>query len=93
MAFWRAIKLLLTLRCEESTHLLSDSCHRDLTAVERWAVWLHKLVCSYCRQVAKQLKLVDQAARDRAAEPAAMPTDARQRIAASLAEAESRDES
>ncbi|MEM6330674.1 MAG: hypothetical protein AAF790_10540 [Planctomycetota bacterium] len=80
--------MLLTLRCEESTHLMSDSCHRDLTAVERWAVWLHQLVCSYCRKVAAQLKVVDEAARRRAAEASAMPADARQRIAASLAEAD-----
>lgn len=76
--------MLLTLRCEESTHLLSDACHRELTAVERWAVWLHQLVCSYCRQVAKQLRVVDQAARARATELKEMPTDVRDRIAASL---------
>ncbi len=92
MSLWRAIRMLLTLRCEESTHLMSDSCHRELTGVERWAVRLHQISCSYCRQVARQLKLVDQAARDRGADLKAMPRDMRDRIASSLARAQEPDE-
>lgn len=84
MRLLRAIKLLLTLRCEESTRLMSDAKHRDLTGVERWAVRLHQVSCSYCRKVAEQLRLVDEAARKRAATVSALPTDARSRISAAL---------
>ncbi|MEM8866472.1 MAG: hypothetical protein AAGF31_13085 [Planctomycetota bacterium] len=84
MSVWRAIKMLLTLRCEESTHLLSDSCHRKLTRVERWSVRLHQIGCSYCRKVAEQLQMVDQAARTRGAAWQEMPNEVRQRIAATL---------
>lgn len=84
MSVWRAVKLLLTLRCDQSTRLMSESTQRELTRVERWAVRLHQLSCSYCRKVANQLRLVDEVARARARQPAAMPGDARDRIAASL---------
>ncbi|MEN1680820.1 MAG: hypothetical protein AAGJ46_14620 [Planctomycetota bacterium] len=86
MRLFRAIKLLLTLRCEESTRLMSDANHRKLTGVERWAVRLHKIGCSYCRKVAEQLRLVDEAAQKRVFQISAMPTDARSRIAAALRE-------
>lgn len=89
MSVWRAVKLLLTLRCEESTRLISDAHERRLTAVERWAVRLHQLSCAYCRKVAQQLRLVDDAARATASHSAALPPAARRRISTALADDES----
>lgn len=53
-----ALKLLLTLKCEESTHLVSDSLDRDLSFVERWAVRLHYISCWSCRRFGHQVKLL-----------------------------------
>lgn len=79
--------MLLTLRCEESTRLLSDSRSRDLTPVERWSVRLHQIGCSYCRKAAEQMRMVDQAARARAVRLRQMPDEVRGRIAAKLGDA------
>lgn len=51
-----AMKLVLTLKCEESTHLVSDSLDRELSFVERWAVRLHYIGCWSCRRFGKQMR-------------------------------------
>lgn len=77
---FRAIRLLLTLRCEESERLMSDAFERDLTGVERWAVRLHFIGCKPCRKVRQQLADLQRLARDRAAEAATLAAEARRRI-------------
>lgn len=84
MSVWRAIVLLLTLKCDHATHLMSDSYLRQLTPVERWALRLHQISCRYCRRVARQLRLLEEAARRRASQGADLSASARARIAASL---------
>lgn len=84
MSVWRAIVMLLTLKCDHATHLISDSYHRDLTGVERWALRLHQLSCRYCRRFARQIERLQEAARRLAAADARLSSDARRRIAASL---------
>ena len=54
--FLSAAKLILTLKCEQSTRIVSDSLDRELTSVERWAVRLHYIACSSCRRFGKQLR-------------------------------------
>lgn len=84
MKLWRAIQMLLTLQCKESAQLISDSCERDLSRVEWWAVRLHQISCRVCRRLAKQVKLVNQAAKTRATAAEPMSDAARERIAAAL---------
>ena len=91
MSLWRAIVMLLTLKCDHATHLVSDSFERELTAVERWALRLHQLSCKYCRRLAKQLELIHSAARSNPAPAGEMPADARDRIAAAIARSEEAD--
>lgn len=91
MSAWRAIVMLFTLKCDHATHLVSDSFERDLTRVERWALRLHQLSCSYCRRLAKQLKLVHSAARRTVDSTEQLPADAKERIATAISAAESRD--
>ncbi|MGD2110972.1 MAG: zf-HC2 domain-containing protein [Phycisphaerae bacterium] len=85
-----AIKLLLTLKCEESTRLVSESLDRDLSPAQRWAVRLHALVCRPCRRYGKQLHLLRDAVRRMAAgkaeptSPVTLGPDARSRIAQAL---------
>ena len=56
MKILSAIKLILTLKCEQSTHLVSDSLDRDLSFSERWAVRLHYVACWSCRRFGKQIR-------------------------------------
>lgn len=91
MSLWRAIVMMLTLKCDHATHLVSDSFERDLTRVERWSLKLHQLCCRYCRRLAKQLKLIHSAARRNADSTQDLPLEARDRIAAALTASESRD--
>ncbi len=91
MSVWRAIVMLLTLKCDHATHLVSDSFERDLTAVERWALKLHQLSCKYCRRLAKQLELIHSAARTTAAPAGELPAEARDRIAAAISSSEEKN--
>ena len=84
MRFFKALKLLLTLHCDESSRLVSESLDRDLTFVERWAVRLHRIGCVSCRRLLRQLQLIREAART-AGKPQLfgnqqLPDVARQRI-------------
>ena len=63
MKILSAIKLILTLHCDESSRLVSQSLDRDLSFSERWAVRLHRVGCWSCRRLARQLKFIRQAAR------------------------------
>ena len=85
MSFWRAITMLLTLRCKESARLLSDASFRELSPVEQWSVRLHQISCGQCRRLAAQLNQIDQAARSRVAQAQPMPEEMRRRIAQAVA--------
>ena len=91
MSLWRAIVLMLTLKCDHATHLVSDSFERELSGVERWALRLHQISCRYCRRLAKQLKLIHSAARNAADSTQEMSAEARERVAAAIAASEGRD--
>ena len=84
--------MMLTLKCDHATHLVSDSFERDLTRVERWALKLHQIGCRYCRRLAKQLKLIHSAARRNADSAQELTGEARERIAATIAAAERGEE-
>ena len=59
--FFAAAKLILTLKCEHSSHLISNSFDRKLSAVERWAVRLHHIGCWSCRRCEKQIRVLRSA--------------------------------
>lgn len=78
-----AAKLILTLRCEQSTHIVSESLDRDLSAVEQWAVRLHYIGCWSCRRFGKQMRQLREALRlhpERTSEDASLSPEAMQRI-------------
>lgn len=62
------IKKILTLKCEESTRLVSESLDQELPWGERWAVRLHAVSCRACRRYRRQLLFLREAARRRANE-------------------------
>ena len=90
MSILRALKLLLTLRCDESSRLVSESLDRKLTFVEWCAVRLHRIGCVSCRRLLRQLELIRSAART-AGESGGiggheLPDAARQRIVQAIRE-------
>lgn len=59
--FLSKIILILTLDCEQSAKLTSDSFDRELNWAERLAVKLHCLICSKSRKLDRQLGTLNQA--------------------------------
>lgn len=91
MSTWSRIKFVLTLTCDESTRLVSQSLDDELPRVERVAVRLHAIGCRSCRRYRRQVLFLRQAIQqrlslDNAPIPADMQLsdDARRRIAQAL---------
>ena len=92
MRIIRAFKMVLTLHCDESSHLLSDATDRRLTGVERLAVTLHLMICRNCRRFRQRLRFLTEALHRLAsgtalAAPSAslsLAPEARRRIAAAI---------
>ena len=83
----KKVQLILTIRCEEASQLVSESFERKLSWHERLAIKGHALVCWSCRQFAAQLKFLRSAmsnSRGREAEDLVsgptMPDATRQRL-------------
>jgi predicted anti-sigma-YlaC factor YlaD len=57
-ALGRATTKLLTLKCQEAAELVSSSMDGELSAVERWAVRLHLLICRACRRYRRQIQVL-----------------------------------
>ena len=62
MNFLRAIRLILTLKCEESTRLYSEQMDQQLSFSEKWAVRLHGWICASCWRFRRQMGFLRQAA-------------------------------
>jgi hypothetical protein len=92
-----AFKLILTLKCEQSTGLMSESLDRELTRCERLAVKLHALCCRSCRRFGRHVAVMRDAIRSRIeADLSALPSasltpEQRRRIQGTLSEAEGKD--
>jgi hypothetical protein len=54
----RELRKILSLSCEEASHLTSDALDRELSRSERWALRLHLLFCHGCRRLKQQLDLM-----------------------------------
>jgi hypothetical protein len=57
------------LNCHDATQLMSQSLERKLTFGERVALKVHLTICGPCRNCAKQLMILRQAARRYARRP------------------------
>lgn len=93
MTWFKTVWLILTLRCNRSTQLASESLDRDLTRAERVAMRLHELICLHCRRFHEQIVALGEAARRRQNQATSVPgeilsSEARMRIADSLNRAE-----
>ena len=67
MSILAKIRRVLTLICEDATHLISDSLDRDLTLSERLAVAVHAVLCRSCRRFRQQMDLLRAASQRLAA--------------------------
>ena len=67
-----SVRLILTLKCERSTQLVSEGLDRDLSLSERCAIRLHYVACWSCRRFAKQMDQVRAAFRQH---PDLQPSD------------------
>lgn len=89
MARLEAIWRILTLHCDESSRLASESLDRPLAGPDRLALRLHGLVCASCRRYRVQIHDLRRIA-GRMADPsespgaARLPDDARERIRRAL---------
>lgn len=97
---WSTIKMLLALKCDESTLLISEALDQDLPVVERWAVRLHAVSCCSCRRFRRQVLFMREALQQRPAleseggvDELRLSTEARTRIAGSIADNSSKDSS
>jgi len=89
MTWFKSIWLILTLKCNQSTQLASESLDRDLTRAESVAMRLHELLCGHCRRFHEQIVALGEAARLRRSQGTDLPgsslsSEARMRIADSL---------
>jgi len=49
------IVLILTMRCDQASRLISNSQERQLNKAERCALSFHLLICRVCRKYKRQL--------------------------------------
>jgi hypothetical protein len=49
--------------CKEATFLISKREEQALTLRERFQLFVHLILCVYCRRFLKQTKIISQAAR------------------------------
>ncbi|MEM7311556.1 MAG: zf-HC2 domain-containing protein [Planctomycetota bacterium] len=86
MNLLRAIRLILTLRCEHASRLVSDQYDRDLSFSERWALRLHGWICKSCWRFRDQMKFIHEAAKQLSGDSSELvinsqlSTEARERI-------------
>ena len=91
---FKTILWIVTLRCEESDRLMSDSLDRRLNWAERAALRGHTLSCKACRRARQQLRtlrrsmqtVLDQV--DSSAGSETLSPEARDRIRASMKNAD-----
>jgi hypothetical protein len=72
---------LLGPSCRDLVRLTSEDCERQLPALLRWRVRLHRAFCKFCRRYAAQLRFLRTALRRFPAEAeASLPEETRDRI-------------
>ena len=60
MKFIRNIFLILTLKCRESSFLLTSSENKELDWSEKIALRMHVMVCHKCRHFKKHLSILNK---------------------------------
>jgi hypothetical protein len=92
MSFLRTFKencLTLSLNCREAARAQSEQLEHPLPRIKRIGLWLHLLMCKWCRRYGKQIRFLRQAAHEHqekllTASSKQLSDDARERIKRSL---------
>lgn len=88
MTFWQKILSVgkaLSPDCREASRAQSEMLDHRLPPTRRAGLWLHVLVCKWCRRYGQQIRFLHQAAHDHGEElaqsaPQALSGSARERI-------------
>jgi hypothetical protein len=79
------ILMIIIPSCKENSLLMARREAGNLGLRGRFRIFLHLALCKWCRWYEKQMRLM-KAACQRPTEPAPMPADAKERIAARLSD-------
>ena len=71
--------------CRQVARIQSDALERPLGVSQRLGMWLHLLVCKWCRRYGRQIRFLSHAAQEHSDDltgcvPQNLPAEARQRI-------------
>jgi hypothetical protein len=88
MKFWNKIRSAcaeLFPNCQEAVRAQSEALDHPLPLAKRLSLWLHLLICKWCRRYGKQIKFLRDAAQGHLeqfteAEPQELSPEARERI-------------
>lgn len=89
--------MMKMLTCKDASHLISERQERPLGLRERLGLWLHLLICAYCRAFERQVAMLSRAMRELGRRGGAdadgidLSPEARARIRAALAERSAHD--
>jgi hypothetical protein len=64
MELFKKIAAALTPSCREVVRMSSDALDRPLPPTKRFGLWLHLLLCKWCRRYGAQVRLLNRAAHD-----------------------------
>jgi hypothetical protein len=64
MELFKKIATALTPTCREVVRMHSDALDRPLPPAKRLGLWLHLLLCKWCRHYGDQVRLLNRAAHD-----------------------------
>lgn len=83
------------LTCKDASHLISERQDRPLGRRERLGLWLHLLICAYCRAFERQVAMLSRAMRELGRRGGAdgidLGPEARERIRKAIAERSGHD--
>ncbi len=88
MSAWQKVKqdcAALSLSCREAARAQSDQLEAPLPAARRFGLFLHLLICKWCRRYGRQLRFLRQSAHTHAdtlaeASPQSLSNTARERM-------------
>jgi hypothetical protein len=68
MNFWTKLKsgcANLSPNCREASRAQSEALDHPLPPTKRIGVWLHRLICEWCRRYGRQIRFLRHAAHER----------------------------
>jgi hypothetical protein len=94
MKLWQSIKsgcAALALDCRQAARAQSEMLDHPLPPAKRLGLWLHLLICKWCRRYGKQVRFLREAANEHIEEmvetsPQPLSAEARERIKRRLKE-------